>query len=335
MWPAYIAAILFLCSDVSCRWSDELVGIVIVPSKRSIEFSPVLLSSAILITYFSREENRYLGINQIAIQPFKATDRKTLNIDLMGWRDIRAVNDPLFTQIDTSRCIPLAADSYQRSNSDVLCGGLTKISDRETSLGCIKKFKISRTGIRGKSNELIKYVYIRPKLLGSGIDGDQIRVRSLPCRLAHSASRLVGNTKLMSQVSPSILRCGSGFDQRGVIRVRTSFGLKCSNPSEDRSNSRGEECQEGCDGLDGASPGLSKQKFEVPSGHFVSTNRLVELLLLCTMVFGGLAAAVGLVLASYARKARDLGWIALEAAGLVLGIWSIMGLISGYVWVPW
>lgn len=127
----------------------------------------------------------------------------------------------------------------------------------------------------------------------------------------------------------------TGFGQRRVVGKSTSSRRIGGAFCVERGSSGGNKRQEGSDGLDGACPSLPKHEFEVPSGYFVRTNRLIELLLLCTMFFGGLAAAVGLVLASYARKACDLAWIALGAAGLVLGIWSIAGLISGYFWMPW
>ena len=216
---------------------------------------------------------------------------------------------------------------------NIPCRSLAPIND----IGCSFDFF---TGVETSTFHFNRYV--SAELAFGAIARDLIGFPGAQSRLTHRGNRLCCDVelvrlpfRLLDCVPPSFSGCKPGYFQRSVISVGATLGLMGGNSGKESRKGRGSECEKSEDRLSSGRPSLPEQDLKVPLGHIVRTCRLSELLLLCAMIFGGLAAAVGFVQASRARKFSDLAWIAFEAAGLVVGIGAIGALISRYVWVPW
>jgi hypothetical protein len=65
------------------------------------------------------------------------------------------------------------------------------------------------------------------------------------------------------------------------------------------------------------------------------TGLLDEIICLQAMLLSGLGAGLAYAVGMSPGKPRKPLWIALGAAGTVLGILLLKVLVTGYIWLPW
>lgn len=99
--------------------------------------------------------------------------------------------------------------------------------------------------------------------------------------------------------------------------------------------SGGDEGRQSSQGLYESAPGLSDGEPQVPFGQVRKTNLLAQIVLLNTMFFVGLGAAISFARSLGDRESVHIPWFAASAAGLVVTFWALGALLRGYVWLLW